>query len=232
MRFAATILTLFLVTSPLAAKAEEIREIIVTGEGRVSTEPDMAVISLGVTREARTASEAMKDANVAVAKVLEDVEKAGVLPRDVQTASISLSPRWDHSKNNAPPQVTGYVASNTLSVRVRDLDLLGGLLDTVVGSGANTMNGLGFRVADPRPLEDEARVAAVNDARAKAGLLAEAGGARLGPVRTITEGAVQVPGMPIAQGRMMMESSAVPVATGEIDIRVSVTVVFSIEDDD
>lgn len=231
MRFTTIIFAAALTLSPLAGDAEEARrEIIVTGEGRVSAEPDMAIISLGVTREARTAAEAMDDASGAIAQVLDDVEKSGIEPKDVQTSSISLSPRWDHSKNNAPPRVTGYVASNTLSIRVRELEDLGSLLDKVVASGANTMHGLSFSVANPRPLEDEARVAAVKDALSKAGLLADAASVALGPVQTISEEAVRAPGIPFAQGRAMMEASSVPVATGEVDIQVRVTLVFLIDD--
>ena len=230
MRLATFILTLVLTVLPLSAASDDARIITVVGEGRASTEPDMATVTLGVTREARTASEAMNAASEALSKVLKDVESAGIEPRDVQTSSISLSPRWDHSKSNAPPRVTGYVASNTLAIRVRDLDQLGGLLDQVIGSGANTMHGLSFGVANPRPLEDEARAMAVKDAVAKARLLADSAAVTIGPVQSINEVAHQTPGIPFAQGRAMMESSAVPVAAGEIDIRVSVTMVFLIAD--
>ena len=230
MRFAAILIFAVSWSFPVALSAQDTsREITVTGEGRVSSEPDMAVIVLGVTREARTASEAMRGTSEALTKVLRDVKSAGVEPRDVQTSSISLSPRWDHSKNNAPPRVTGYVASNTLTIRARDLDRLGNLLDDVVGSGANTMHGLSFAIAEPRPLEDEARTAAVKDARAKAALLAEAAGVELGAVVTIREGQPSTSGGPFVQGRAMMESAAVPVASGEVDIRIFVTVVFQIK---
>lgn len=206
--------------------AEEVRQITVTGEGRVSAAPDMAVLRLGVSREARKASDAMRLASEAAAAVLAQVKKAGVAARDVQTANVSLSPRWQNEKNTAP-RIVGYIASNDLSVRVRDLESLGALMDSVVSDGANQMNGLSFAIAEPRPLQDQARQAAVADARAKAELLAQAAEVSLGAVMTISEsGGFRAP-VAMARGAMM-EFSAVPIAAGEMDVNASVTIVFSI----
>ena len=229
MRLSTLILTAGLACLPLATLAEEaLREIIVTGEGEVAVEPDMAVLTLGVSHDARTAKEAMDGASAGAAEVLATLEEAGIASRDIQTSSISLSPRWDHSMRDAPPKVAGYVASNTLSVRVRDLESLGGVLDSVVGSGANQMHGLSFALAEPRPAMDQARTKAVQDAVAKATLLADAAGLTLGPIRRISEASVGGP-VPIQmQGRAMMEAASVPISSGELDVRASVTVVFDI----
>lgn len=206
--------------------AEDMRTITVIGEGRVSAEPDMAILRLGVSREARMASDAMRAASEATAAVLAQIETAGIEARDVQTANVSLSPRWQHENNNAP-RIVGYVASNDLTVRVRALDTLGALMDGVVGDGANQMNGLSFAIAEPRPLQDEARKEAVADARKKAELLATSAGVSLGNVMTISENGGF--GQPVVMARgAMMEASAVPIAAGEMDISATVTVVFAI----
>lgn len=224
MRFVAVIL---LMLAPANLQAQEpMSQIVVTGTGVVSAAPDMAVLRIGVTREARTASEAMAGANTAAAKVLDAIDAAGIAPRDVQTASISLSPVWDHS-NGRPPQARGYVASNDLTVRVRDLDGLGGLLDAVIGDGANMLNGLSFSIAEPGTLEAEARAGAVADARSKAETLATAADVVLGPVLQISEGGGMVSPAPMMRGAML--EAATPVATGELDIRVTVSMVFAIE---
>ncbi len=204
------------------------REIVVSGEGRVAVEPDMAVLSLGVTREARLAKDALDDTSREVAKVLDVVKQSGIAARDIQTSSVSLSPRWDRPKSNALPRVVGYVASNTLSIRVRDMAQLGALMDQVVGRGANQMNGLQFTLADRGPVEDEARRRAVKDAMAKANLLAESAQVTLGPVRRISEGT----GSRAMAGALRSEAFAadVPIAAGEVDVRVSVTVTFDIAD--
>ena len=206
------------------------REIIVGGTGVASAAPDMAVIRIGVSREARTASQAMREANAAAANVLAEIKSSGVADRDVQTAAINLSPVWDHS-NNQRRQVRGYVASNDLSVRVRELDDLGALLDALVADGANTMNGLRFSIAETDGLETEARADAVEDARLKAETLAKAAGVTLGPVLEIREGSAGPVPQAVMRGAMMEAAAAsVPVAAGELDIRVSVTVVFAISE--
>ncbi len=217
------------ITFPSVLMAQsETGEIVVTGQGLVAVEPDMAVLSLGVTRESLRARDAMSDTSRAVAKVLSTLETVGIAPRDIQTSSVSLSPRWDRSDRNATPRVVGYVASNTLSIRIRDLDVLGGLLDDVIGSGVNQMNGLSFTLSDPGPFEDEARVKAVESAIAKAEVLASAANVTLGSIRTISEGGANRPAT--VQFRQESFAADVPVAVGDVDIRTSVTMVFAISE--
>lgn len=222
-------LILFLIVFwPFAALADdEPRLIVVQSTGTVSAAPDMAVVRLGVSHEARTASEAMAQANAAAARVLEKLASAGIEPRDVQTSSLNLYPVRDQT-GNRPPQIRGYVASNDLTVRVRDVDALGGLLDSVISEGANTLNSLSFAIADTSPLETEARAKAVREARAMAETLADAAGVTLGPVASISEGGGGMQPGPMMQSDMRLES-AVPVASGELDVTVSVTVAFAIE---
>ncbi len=223
MRFA----LLMVVFLPFAALAEEKpRQIVVSATGAVEAAPDMATVTLGVSRDARTASQAMAEVSESTAAVLASIADAGIEGRDVQTSSLNLNPIWDRGAER-PPQVRGYVASTTLSVRVRELDDLGGLLDRLIGDGANTLNGLTFGVADTDPLEQAARADAVRQARSKAETLASAANVALGPVQTISEGGGMGAPAPIMRGAMM-ESAAVPVAAGELSVRVSVTVVFAI----
>ncbi len=206
---------------------ERAREIVVTGEGIASAAPDMATIRIGVAREARLAGDALRMTSEAMTAVLALLKNAGIEGRDVQTTNVSLNPRYQRTNDGRPPRVVGYIASNDLMVRVRDLGELGGVLDAVVSEGANAMNGIFFAVADPAPLETEARRAAVADARAKANVLADAAEVSLGPVMSVLEGrAAPAPG-PVMRS-MAMEESAVPIAGGEIDIRSQVTIIFSI----
>ena len=224
------ILFVFFAGLPAFAQDTAPREIVVTGEGRVSAAPDMATIMIGVMREARTAGEAMAAASEAASAVLAELAASGIEPRDIQTANIGLNPSYQHSNDGRAPRITGYIASNDLTVRVRDLATLGAVLDAAVADGANGLNGLFFGIADESALEDEARRNAVADARAKAETLAEAAGVQLGAVRAIHLGG-QV-AVPFAGARMdMMEASmAAPVAAGELDIRQSVSMIFAIAD--
>lgn len=214
---------------PAFALATEVpRQIVVAATGTVQATPDTATLMLGVSRQAPTASEAMDRASVAAQGVVDLIFETGIEERDVQTASLNLNPVWDQ-RNAQPSQVIGYEASTMLTVRVRDLSLLGALLDGVVSDGANRLNGLTFGIADTAPLEQMARADAVAKTREKAETLAAAGGVTLGPVQTIAEGTD--PGVPAPMMRgAMMEASAMPVVAGELDIRVSVTVVYAITD--
>lgn len=212
-----------------AANADALRVLTVTGEGRVSSAPDMATVNLGVQREARDAGAAMAAASEAAAAVLETLEAAGIEARDIQTTRIGLDPRYARQTDNSPPRITGYVASNDLSVRVRDLGALGGVLDAVVAQGANAFRGLSFGVQDSTDLGRAAREAAVSDAVARAETLAGAAGVTLGPIQSMAEaGGAFVP-QPMMRGAMMAEA-AVPVAQGEIDVTAQVTIVFAIAD--
>lgn len=227
-----TIAALLLAALPLAlpAAAQETQAmrqpvLTVTGEGRVDTAPDMAVISLGVTTDGDTAAEALKANSEAQAEVLAALEAAGVAARDVQTSGLSLSPLWDgRPQPDGRQRIVGYQASNMVTIRARDLDKLGGLLDTVVTTGANQLNGLSFGLSEPRPAEDQARQRAVEDARAKAQLYASALGVELGPVLELSESAAYQPPQPMYRQAM---DAAVPVAQGEIQVTATVTVTFA-----
>lgn len=213
-------------------RTEEPRRISVSGEGRVEAVPDMATIVLGVTQEAREAGAAMRATSQAAAKVHERLAGFGIQPRDIQTQRLTLNPIWSNQSPSASSperaRITGFAASNAISVRVRDLDNLGAVLDAVIDAGANDFNGLTFSVQDPDTLIEEARANAVADAIARAGQLAAAAGVALGPVQSITE-----QGMGRPQPMMMMEMAAsrggdVPVAGGEVTLTVSVAMVFAI----
>ena len=211
--------------------AQEARRIVVNGHGVVETVPDMATISMGVVSEAKTAGDAMAKNSDAVAAVLKQLAEAGIESRDIQTNNLSLSPRWDNrsSSVSGQPKINGFIATNTVSVRVRDLAQLGGVLDAVVQNGANSFHGLSFGLQDMEPAQNEARVAAIKDAMAKAQLYATAAGVELGDVVSISDGAVRSVG-PVMMEADMMRSMAVPVAQGELSVTADVTVVFGIAD--
>lgn len=204
------------------------RQIVVTGEGQVEAVPDMAVISLGVTNQGKAAMAAMGETSAAVAAVLGRLTAMGVEARDVQTRNISVTPIWsDPGNRGGTPEISGFAASNTVTVRVRDLDRLGAILDTAIGDGANDFSGIRFTLQDPGPQEAEARKRAVADGMARAKELAEAAGVTLGPVQQITEmgGGGPQPMMEMAMAR----GGGMPVAAGEINVSVSVSMTFAIE---
>ncbi|MBM2577404.1 SIMPL domain-containing protein [Jannaschia sp. Os4] len=215
-------LMLALLGAPAAAQTT----LTVTGAGTVAAAPDMATLRVSVAREAATAQAALAAMSGAAETVADRLRAAGVEGRDLQTGRLSLGPRWDRGDE---ARIAGYVAETVLTVRVRDLDGLGALIDAAVGDGANGLSGPEFGLSAPRAAEDEARRAAFADAMAKARLYAGAAGLEVGPVVSITEGPVDA-----APGPVMMEArmAGVPVERGEVETRVSVQVVVELNGSD
>jgi uncharacterized protein YggE len=208
----------------------------ITGHGEVKAVPDIAYLTLGTQTRAKTAAAALA-ANTKAMRAVFDLLKSkfGMAEKDMATANFAITPVYEHyprqpGKPTPPPRLVGYDVSNTLTVRVRDLDRLGGIIDAVVRAGANRVQGISFGFSDRRKLLDEARRKAVEDAKARAKLYAEAVGFALGPVVEVREGGVQP--LPVRRGRfmakaMMAEAAApVPVASGEKSVRVDVTITW------
>lgn len=204
----------------------------VSGEGRVQVAPDMAVITLGVQSRAKTAQAALREASGRVASVLEALRGAGIEARDMQTSGLSLGPEWDgsYSDGRNRQRVIGFLVSNTVTVRVRDLAGLGALLDTVVADGANTFNGLQLTSSRMDEHMDLARRNAVAEARRKAALYAEAAGVTLGRLQSLTEAGGGGPRPFLAREMAMADASVVPVAEGEITVSASVDLVYAISE--
>ncbi|WP_425098793.1 SIMPL domain-containing protein [Tropicibacter sp. S64] len=225
----ALVTALFLsIPTLLPAQDTPVRSLTVSGEGTVTAAPDMAQITLGAQAVDETATGAMNQTSQTVEAILARLTEIGIDARDVQTSSLQLGERWVNDRVSGDRKPDGYEATNLVTVRVRYLDKLGDVLQAVLDDGANSLQGLSFDVQDPRPLQDEARRAAVRDAMAKARLYAGAAGVTLGPVLTITDSAtpmVQSRDMPIA----FAEAKRVPIAAGEISLDARVTVVFGLE---
>ena len=217
-----------LALAPTARAEAPVPQISVSGEGVVQSAPDMATISLGVTTQGITAAEAMAANSAEVAKVLANLTAAGIEGRDIQTTGLSLNPVWSNYDSGASQKIDSYSAVNSVTVRVRALDALGGVLDAAVKDGANTLNGLTFGMADPAPALDEARKRAVADAARKAMILAGAAGVKLGRIINITEAGGYATPAPMFRAEASMKD-AVPVAGGEVALSVSVTILYAIE---
>jgi uncharacterized protein len=214
---------------PAVADAPQDRQITVTGEARVEVAADMALITLGVSKEASEASAAMALVSEDMASVVAELHASGIAPRDLQTQRISLQPLWSNPGSYDSPterKITGFAASNTLMLRVRDLDQLASVLDRVLGAGVNQFQGLRFDVQDHASLQDNLRAKAVADAIHKAGLLAGAAGVTLGPVRVITDHS-QGGGQPM-MAMEMARSAAMPIEAGELAFSHSVQLVFDL----
>ncbi|MEM7671451.1 MAG: SIMPL domain-containing protein [Pseudomonadota bacterium] len=153
------------------AFADEVhRQISVTGEGAVSATPDLAILTFGVRSQAETASEAFSGSTKAMNDVLAALDAAAIEPRDRQTSQLRINPIYARRQNSFVDrsQIEGYEALSTLTVRLRDIDSAGSVIDAAVKAGANGLDSFRLGFDDPKALQDQARIEAVKDAMAKA----------------------------------------------------------------
>lgn len=227
--FALVVATATLLATPAVAQPVPPAAISVTGEASVSVPPDLAQVDGGVTSDGKTAREASDTNNAAMGKVLLALKGAGIDEKDYQTSRLSLQPQYAPNRSGPSP-ITGYRASNRVTVRIRDVGKVAGVIDTLVGSGANDIGNVSFEVSQESKLLDEAREKAVADARRKAEIYARAAGVTLGtPLSISEEGAPH----PIYRAKMMqgapMAAAPTPIAQGEETLSVSVSVTWGIK---
>lgn len=232
------IAALFSMSLSVAASADDSSpppRILVTGQGSADIAPDMAVLTLAVTRQAETARAALDANSAAMKEVHEAMRNAGIENRDMQTSGFSIQPNYVYpapqgSGEREPPRIVGYTVRNSLTVRIRDIDLVGAILDQSVSLGVNEGGNITFTNADPTAAITQARTRAVQDAIARADTLAEAAGVKRGRLLEISEQSFNprpAPMMEMAMGRAA--DSAVPVAVGENTYQVSVNVTYAVE---
>ncbi len=202
----------------------------ITADARVERAPDVADLSAGVVTQAATASEALRANADRMSAVVAALKRAGVADRDVQTSSLNLQPQYKY-QDNLPPVLTGYQASNTVSLRMRKLGDMGRIIDALVTVGANQISGPNFRVDQPDAALDEARAAAIAKARARAELYARAAGLHVKRILSIGEnGSAPYPvPMYAARAQSMAMDKSTPVASGEVELTASVSVVFELD---
>lgn len=220
------------------AQEEPYPRILVSGEGTAQTKPDMAVLDLTVTRQATTAREALDANNEAMNKVLEAMKAEGIEDRDLQTSGFNIQPDYFYPQRKSngeqePAKITGYTVRNSLTVRVRDLDKLGQVLDKSVTLGVNEGGNVSFTNDNPEAALNEARVQAMRKAKEKAETLAKAADVSLGKILEISEYANRPQPIPLQRQKMatmeMAADSSVPMATGENEYSVTVSISYAIE---
>jgi uncharacterized protein len=222
-------------TAPHMAIAQEmkmLRTISINGHGEISVVPNLASVSIGVTSNGKTANEALAQNTKAMQQVFAALKTAGIADTDIQTSNFSVNPRliYPQDGSNKPPVVDGYDVNNQVTVIVRKLDMLGGLLDQVVNSGSNQINGVSFSVDNADKILDSARTQAVADARRKAEIYAQAAGVKLGRVISISEGATyQPPPVVFARAKASMEQAPAPMAQGEQTLSMDISLVWELE---
>lgn len=215
-----------------AADTQPPPRIVVSGEGQAAVAPDLALLTLSVMREAKTARAALDANNDAMAAVIAAMKSSGIKDRDLQTAGIQINPRYNYTNKpdgSQEAELIAYQVTNTLSVRVRDVDKTGDILDKAVSLGVNQGGGITFTNDNPAATVTEARKKAVADAMAKAKTLAEAAGVSIGRVLEITDQNIAPAPMPINAKAFDVQGASVPVQAGENSYTVQVTVTFELK---
>lgn len=211
-------------TSPLPPDATLLQ---VSTHGEAQRVPDVATIQAGVVTRDVNANAAMHANATHMGAVIAALKQAGVADRDIHTAAISLQPQYSDKQ---PPRITGYEASNTVSVRLRDMAKIGDVLDALVREGANQINGPDLVVEKPDAALDEARRAAMQQAKSRAELYAEAAGLKVRRIVSIAESG-QAQHTPQAMNRMMVSGygrAATPVEAGENTLAIDLSVEFEL----
>ena len=204
----------------------------VTGTGAVTGEPDIVVLSIGVSVERDSVKQARADAAEAMTGVIESLKGHGLLDEDIQTQHFSIHQRYDYIKGRR--EFRGYSVTNTVSAKIRDLNIVGDVIDDAAEAGGDLVqiNSIQFTIDDPTTLKMQARVAAMGDAQAKAETLATEGGVTLGKPIAISESgdfyAPRPAGLEFAFADDAGAAST-PIQSGQLQITVTVNVVYEIE---
>lgn len=215
-----------LLTAPALADSNFPPSISVSGEATISVPPDQAEIEAGTTTDAKTAREAADANNVTMNKLLSALKAANIDPKDVQTSRLSLQPQY--APNHNPPTVTGYRASNQVSVRLHDITKIASTIDALVSAGATDIGGINFTVSNASKLLDDARIQALADAHRKAEIYAKAAGVTLGTPLSISEDGIAP--IPIFRAKMAAAPmAATPVAPGQETLSVTVHASWAIK---
>ena len=235
--------------SPMLAPEETL--LVVSGEGQSRRVPDVAVFSAGVVTQGKTGGDALGANATRMDEVVKALKRASIADRDIQTSALSLQPQYSNPEQEAQirarmtrepyvapaqpqtPRIIGYEARNNVQVRVRKLDEMGRIIDTLVQAGANQVDGPSFTLDEPKAALDKARTEAVREARSRAELYARAAGLRISRIRSISEGGGYYPQPIIVTGRMAGAPPAPPpppspVAPGEVMLGATVSIQFAL----
>jgi uncharacterized protein YggE len=226
--FSVALLSLLLCSPAVFAQTPESPQVVVTGEGIVKATPNQALINIGAESRSKVSKEAQQRNAEAMTAVQQKIAAFGIPKDAIKTTAIDLQMEFDYANGRQTPR--GYVARNTIEVRVDDLTKLGDVLDAVVASGATMIHGLRFDVKEREQLEAAALQSAVKNAMGKATAVASGAGRAVDRITKIEETASMEPRPMMREYAMAARADAqTPVAPGELEIRAHVRVTVSIK---
>ena len=216
------------------ASGQNLSGVSATGTGKAIGEPDIAVLTVGVNVQRSTVEQARNDAAAAKQAVLDSLKSNGVQDKDVQTVQFSVQPQYDFGRSpDGSPRIIGYQVSNVVSAKVRDLAKTSKAIDDATRAGGNDaiVQNVSFTIDDPESLREQARRQAVQKARAQAEQMADAAGEKLGKLLSISEsgGGGAIPYDTRSLASMQAADVATPIEAGELEVTVTVSVLYAIE---
>jgi uncharacterized protein len=207
--------------------------ITVTGNASVEASPDEATVRIGILHQGGSAKEAQEEANKTAQATLKAIGDLGIPPQRIQTSRLTISPMYVQPRpgSNDAPRITGYTASNVITVTLDVLGMIGPVVDAGLQNGANQLEGVQFGLRNDGPPRELALHLAVMEAKGKAAAIADALGVTLGPVQEVSESGSSV--VPLGGDREVFAMAAraavpTPVSTGQIEIRVGVVLKYAI----
>lgn len=219
---------LALMFSPASAQEKLLPpRISISGEATMTAPPDMARIRVGVSTPGTTAREASAANRKAMAAVVAAVKANGVAEKDIQTSRYSIQPVYANQSGNNQPRITGYMASNNVTLTIHKLDDMGDLIDKLTDGGANSFGGVEFIVSDANKLLDKVRAEALADARRKAQIYADAAGVKLGALLSLSE-STNAPRPMVYMSRAAAPAQETSISAGENTLQVSVSVSYEL----
>ena len=202
----------------------------VTGEGKVTAVPDVAVVSAGVVAQGTSVKQVQQEMNTKINTVTDSVKKLGIDSKDIQTTNYSVSPTYDYRAGTQ--KIIGYQANTNVTIKVRAIDKANDVVDAATAGGANQVGGISFDVSDKTKAENEARVKAVEEAKKKAETASKAAGFSLGRVINYSENFGGMPRpMPMYAKADMAgapESAPTQIEPGSSEVTVSVSLSYEI----
>jgi hypothetical protein len=201
----------------------------VTGTGVATGEPDVAILSLGVSVERDSVQAAREEAAAAMQQVIDSLRANGVADPDIQTQQFSIQQQFDYF--NGRQEFRGYLVTNILSAKIRDMERIGQAIDDAAEAGGDLIqiHSIQFTIDDATELRMQARIAAMQDALGKAQTLAAEGGVTLGKPVSIAETSSFYQPTPFDRGVFEDAKVITPIETGQLQVRVTVSVVYAIE---
>lgn len=200
----------------------------VSGEGKVSMIPDIAVVDIGVAAEGSTVSQVQQQLNQNMNAISNSIKRIGVDSKDIKTSNNNISPTYDYQ--SSPARIKGYQANSNLTIKVRKIDSANAVIDAATANGANRIDGISFDVDDKTKATNLAREEAVKDAKSKAQAAAKAAGFRLGKIINYSEGGGAGPRPIMLEKSAMLADSGAPtqVEPGSSELIVNVTLSYEI----